>query len=646
MALLQKMYLKDFKGVSKAEYDFGDVTVIFGCNGVGKTTIADAFYWLFFDKNYDLKSNPNIRPNDGRECTPTVTLEYLVDGKPVTVSKMQKRKVSKHKTRVTITNSYEVNAVEKTERDFKAYLEDIWIDFEKMLILSHPDMFLRYTFEKKTRDEIAIPILFSMARNSYTDLEIAKMQSRTQKVAELLANYKMSEIEAMQKSTMRKIREDYGKDGEILMAKIAGLESAKYRVDISDLELEKKHFEELLEKNESMQQDVSKQYEEMRELSDGIMDLKFKLGDIQRNSNAELTEKRTKLESEKRDLEYQIKANDGKITANKMTISDTERQIESFNKKLSDSRVEWSKWNETFFDENSAICSLCGQTLPADEVEKLKNNFATRKSTEMKKITDCGTIFKNAVVEYTDSLKGLKEESKFLEEKENELLILWNAVDTELRNLPNEIDISSTDEYKRIVAEIKEKESHMIAGNNADDARSQLKIEEKEIRSKLDEVKSEIFRASNNDSIDEQIAELRKKQIEYEQALADCEDILDQIMEIGKMKNNLLTEEINSNFEVVKWQFFEYQKNGEYKEICVPTINGKRFGECTNTGLEVLAKLDIIKGLQKFYGRFYPVFLDNAECLDSKSKAKIDMDCQLIMMCVSEDKELRKDIVR
>ena len=156
------MYLKDFKGVSKAEYEFGDKTVIFGCNGAGKTTIADAFYWLLFDKSYDLKSNPNIRPNDGRECTPTVTLEFMVGNKPVTFSKMQKRKVSKDKTRVTITNSYEVNAVEKTERDFKAYLEDIGIDFEKMLILSHPDMFLRYTFEKKTRDEIARPMCYNL----------------------------------------------------------------------------------------------------------------------------------------------------------------------------------------------------------------------------------------------------------------------------------------------------------------------------------------------------------------------------------------------------------------------------------------------------------------------------------------------------
>jgi len=638
------MRLQDFKGATQEKYIFKDKTVISGCNGAGKTTMADAFYWLFFDKSYDLKSNPNIRPNDGRECTPTVTLEFMVGNKPVTVSKMQKRKVSKDKTRVTITNSYEVNAVEKTERDFKSYLEDIGIDFEKMLILSHPDMFLRYTFEKKTRDEIARSILFSMARNSYTDLEIAKMQSRTQKVAELLANYKMSEIEAMQKSTMRKIREDYGKDGEIIMAKIAGLESAKYGVDVSDLELKKRHFEELLEKNESMQQDISKRYEEMKKMSDGIMELKFKLGDIQRSANAELQEKRNKLNSEKRDLDYQIKANEGKITANKMTISDTERQIESFNKKLSDTRVEWSKWNETFFDENSAICSLCGQPLPVEDVEKLRSNFAARKSTEMQKITDCGTIFKNAVVEYTEALKGLKEERERLKEHENELHILWNAVDTEIKKLPDEINISDTDEYKRIVSEIKEKESHMIAGNIADDTRSQLKIEEKEIRSKLDEVKSEIFRASNNDAIDEQIAELRKKQIEYEQALADCEDILDQIKEIGKMKNNLLTEEINSNFDVVKWQFFEYQKNGEYKEICIPTINGKRFGECTNTGLEVLAKLDIVKGLQKFYGRFYPVFLDNAECLDSKSKAKIDMDCQLIMMCVSEDKELKVEV--
>ena len=46
-AKLLSLELTDFKGVKNAKYEFGDKTKISAENGAGKTTIADAFYWLF-----------------------------------------------------------------------------------------------------------------------------------------------------------------------------------------------------------------------------------------------------------------------------------------------------------------------------------------------------------------------------------------------------------------------------------------------------------------------------------------------------------------------------------------------------------------------------------------------------------------------
>ena len=180
--------------------------------------------------------------------------------------------------------------------------------------------------------------------------------------------------------------------------------------------------------------------------------------------------------------------------------------------------------------------------------------------------------------------------------------------------------------------------------NNADEMRQQLKIEESELQSQLTEVEKQIALSQRNIEIDEQIADLRNKQSEYEQNKANAEKILYQLDLVSKRKNELLTDDINKHFEIVRWQMFEYQKNGEIKDCCVLLIDGKRFGESTNKGREILAKLDIIKGLQKFYGQYYPVFLDNAESLSEETLKRIDMPCQLILLKVTEDRELKVEV--
>ena len=119
---IKNISLTDFKGKKEESYDFGNdgSVIVSGRNGSGKTTIADAYYWAMADKDYSLKSNPNIRPDDGRECIPRVDICLEIDGKPVNVAKFQKKSVSESrdgKTRVSLTNRYEINGVVKTERD-------------------------------------------------------------------------------------------------------------------------------------------------------------------------------------------------------------------------------------------------------------------------------------------------------------------------------------------------------------------------------------------------------------------------------------------------------------------------------------------------------------------------------------------------
>ena len=645
-AKIKRIELTDFKGVRNASYEFGDKTKISAENGAGKTTIADAFYFLFADKNYSLSSNPNIRPNDGRECTPTVIAELDVDGKSVTVAKMQKYKVSKPDangvSKVSLTNTYEVNSVPKSERDFKEYLSDLGVDFDKFLQLSHPDVFVAGMNEKKAREQMR-NTLFEMA-GTISDLEIAKMSAETKEVAELFENYTKEEIEAMQNATLRKIKENYGKEGEILRAKIEGLESAKVDIDVAEYELGKRAVMELIKSNKAKQEDNSKLFEEKQKISDGILELQFELNDLQRKANEENFAEREELNRKISDKKFLVRKTKDTIVEIKQIIGFTNQNIDTLKQNLSVARDDWKSANERVFDEKSLVCPYCRQEYPIEKKEQLKADFESHKAEELKRATDFGNKTKEML---DNEKKRLEELEKELPEHEQSLEMLNSAIaylEKQLSELPQSIDISDREDVKAIKEQIAEKEKAMQSSNSADEIRSQLKAELEELQEQYNEFERKVAKASNNVEIDEQISDLRAKQGEYEQSKADCEKILYQLSLVSRKKNELLTEEINKHFNIVKWKLFDYQKNGGYVDCCIPLIDNRQFGTSTNKGREILAKLDIVKGLQKFFGQSYPVFLDNAESLSEQTTNRIDMDCQIVMMAVSEDKELRIEV--
>ena len=227
---LKKMTLENFRGVRNATYEFSDKTRIKGPNGSGKSTIVSALYWTIADRDATLVANAPVRPNDAiDEVVTKATLDLDFDGRPVEVQKIQKLKRSKTGV-VSLTNSYMVNSVPKSEKAFKEYLEDIGFNFEKFLPCSHPGVLLAGINNKKERTALR-NLLFEMA-SDITDKDVCNDDPELVDIAFLLMDYKAEEIEAMQNNTLRVIRENYGKEGEILRAKIEGLESAKVEVDV------------------------------------------------------------------------------------------------------------------------------------------------------------------------------------------------------------------------------------------------------------------------------------------------------------------------------------------------------------------------------------------------------------------------------
>lgn len=670
-ATLESLHLENFKGTKDKTYEFGKTTRLSGMNRLGKTTIATAWFWLLADKNYELVSNPNIRPDDVEECVPTVTAVLDVDGKKITIAKMQKRKVGKPDangiSKVTLTNTYEINSVPKTERDFKADLEELGLIVDNFLVCSHPDVF---TGQKQADMR---KVLFKMA-STKTDAEIAATSEDTVDVAKLLESYKFEEIEAMNNASKKKAVEQL----DAIPNQIIGLEKAKVDVDVAEQELAKADLERKIAEADQKIASAGNAVENLRQEE---MQLQFDMSIITQAMSRELSAKRRELENSLENynpvvenIRKNISKTEGQIADNTQTIADADVERKKLGEKYNAEKVkvfdetpylfDESKW---VFDENSTVCSLCGQTLPADKIEQLKadfesrkekarvdaaqrladakNNFVVQKNSNLEGIKAKGTAKKNLIEELTKKNVDLQAVIDDLKEQEKVAAARKEELSKQLSEFPEKADYTQNEEYVKLNARHNEVLAEIERLQAADDAEivESLKIEKADLRSQLEEINKIIAKAANNIRIDEQITDMQKKQREYEQAKADAEKILHQLKEVSKRKNALLVEEINQHFGIVSWKLFDYQKNGEYKEVCVPMVDRKEFGVTTNTGREIQAKLDICNSFQKFFNMYVPIFLDGAESLNDEYIPAVDT--QLILLTVTEDKQLKVEDV-
>lgn len=640
---IEKIELTNFKGCRNATYEFGEKSnSVLGQNGAGKSTIATAWYWVFANCDTDLHNNPAIFPLDTEECTPTVRIWLNCNDKSVEAVKMQKKTIKKSKSggadTVSMSNSYEVNSVEYGERDFKKKMAEYGFDFDLFLPLSHPDVFT----SQKSAD--MRKVLFGMASEK-SDKEIADMTDVAADVAEMLTNYTTEEVKAMQNATLRKIREEYGKDGEILRAKIEGMEQSKTDIDVAELELLKNSLNEQISKNKAKQEDVSKVLEEQDKESGGIIELKFELNDLQRKANEELINQKRDLQSQiDKKNEYLFNIGIG-IQNNNREIAGYEQDIESGEKERKRLLEQWNAVNAEVFDENADICPTCHRELPSDERERLLSAFEKSKTERLVAINKKGLEVKSDIENAKAMIPKLQECNKDNLSNKEKLEKEVADLEKQLFELPDSIDISDRPEVQEIQRQIAEKEKAINKGNSAEEIRQDLRFELNDLQNHLVEVEKQLALAQKNVEIDEQIAELRKKQGEYEQNKANAEKILYQLDLVSKRKNELLTDQVNSHFKLVKFRLFDYLKNGSVVDDCEPMIDEKSLKDHSNGALRVLAKLDIVDGLQRFYGQYYPVFADDFSLVTDNTECRIDMDCQLIKLVAKKGvKELKVEV--
>ena len=473
-ATIKQIILQNFKGCKSATYTFdGKNVTVCGANGSGKTTIFDAFTWLLFGKDSLDNAKFEIRPLDKEgkqidnvEICVSATLE--IDGKEVELKKTNRQNwVKKRGTQNPVlqgnVNEYEIDGYPRSAKDYEEYINGIVSD-DLFKMLTNPTYFPNMPW----KEQRATIMKFA---SEVSDVELATEDSR---FAELLPEIEKAPSTDDIKAKYTKSLNELKKKQIELPVRIDEISNSRVDIDVAELELLKNSLNEQIADVKSKIADTDKQFEEYQKLSDGIMELKFAESDLVRKANEENIKARREIEDKITDKKFLLRQTE-------KTVDDCERQIDiskhhsvSLNESIESYRNQYRQVQELAFDENSLVCSYCGQEYQQDRKEQIKAEFENRKETEIQKITELGN---KAKADLDKEKKAITSLNNQLESHRKSLEMLNNDIadlENQLSELPKSIDVTGTDEYKAIQSQIAEKEQAMSQMNSADEVRKAL----------------------------------------------------------------------------------------------------------------------------------------------------------------------------
>lgn len=638
---LKKLILENFMMYAQAEFNFSELTKIMGKNGKGKSSIVNAYTWLLFNCDYELNDNPVVRRTvDGKsvdDMDTAVTAVLDIDGKEVTAKKVQKRTYGEAVKdgivveTVSDTNSYYINSVPKTLKAFNEYFD---VNMKLFKMCSNINAFINQK-PAEMRE-----FLFQFV-SKISDIDFASSNSELHELVPLLEKYKADEIRAMN----QKVKSDYNTNSKILDGQIKEKErdiQIKSDIDTAELVLQKNALQEQLEQNLYKQTGNENLLTEYDKATQDIMQLQMKLSEMQNMANSELEVQRAELRATMMNKSVEI-------NNLKSSIRLAENEISNSNKKITELTEEKARLGNTWktvkaekFDSNTAICPTCHRELPEEDVKNLMETFEKSKTDRIGKIETDGFKVKGEIEKEQKLLKDKEQLLSDLNENLNTVNKEYAEMTTKLESIPQYVDIHDREDYKSVQAEIVRKEELLKQSTSLSDIKKSLKLEESEIRAQLAEVEKKIA-STNTESDEERLEELRNQKTDLEQAKTDAEKILALLDQLDRAKNEALTDAVNNNFSLVKWQLFDTAKNGNYKSVCIPTVEGKSIlTTMSNKGNRILGRVDICNSIQKMCGINCPVFLDDSESLDDDNQAKVAemVDSQLIMLIVNENEKL------
>lgn len=655
---LQKLILNNFKGIEYFTLEPNGKSIqVFGDNGTGKTSLADAMTWLLIDKDTQDKSPTSFGLKTRDEHGEHIHgLEHKVcghfeleDGSTIVLEKIYKENwVTKRGTTESRlenhTTDYYWSEEPVSASEYKSRVTNIMTEeqFKILTIVNYFPELLHWTKRRELLIQLIGSVDTEQIVDAYPELNgyLELLDDRSREAVEKILRDKKSRLNKELDNIPSRIDENQNH-----IKNVDGLEEAKE--SIKSLSKDKQQYEDQLAEIRS---------------GGGVSDLNVKVQEIEAQKSKRENAFRKELDTELSDQREKVSELEDKVDESGSALRSVTRSYQETKERLDtaeakaehiQSLIEKEKAKQPEPKQEAKDPMPCPMGCPpecpecgADLLESPKKDdgnydeylkeFNNNKAEKIKLLTADLTEEQARVDTIAGELKDLESDGAKARAKDSQRKEALQKYKNTLQAMKNQQpSISDDAEYTKLekqkqalldrISEIKSSRQGAV-----DDVQERIDT----INDEMEEHHKVVQQAKANQQYRDRIKELQDEQRQHAKKLEEIESGLNLIDTFKKAEADYITDKVNDYFEIVNFRLFEPQVNGGVKEVCDCMVDGVPYSEGLNTGSRIKAGLDIIETMSRLlFKKEAPVWIDNAESITQLP----DSDLQLLSTIVSKD---------
>lgn len=656
--IIRQLSLFNFKGLRDYILNpTGNITNVHATNGKGKSTICDAWLWLWTGKGSKGRADYEIKTlDDNNEAIHhlehTVKVEMDVDYSKYDVSRTYKEKWVKptgeeERKLDTHTTTFIWDGIPLTlKKDFDQRTSQLFGNTEQFQLLSNPRFFLdddnkNYSWQKRRK------LLMELAGVT-DDAILSKLSATSTDFAKLIEELGKNNLDDFRKKLNAEKKTLKSKIDEIPVkireATLAIPEEPDYTAVEKSIEIKNKEFSEL----DLQLSDISKAYEgqadEIKKKQSIVLEKERRIAAIKSETEIEVdkfnkdqSKELNKLMDDWAILSQTIKNLNSDQALVITKIHNKESEIESQKELLDTLRTAYGDLNAIEMHEDDKHCPSCGSELLGEKLDNAVEKFNADKAQKLQANIAKGKREKAVLDSLATQLEELQKQKDAittqLSEKQTEKITLQEAIEAESNKekqhyVASDL-IEKNAEYQRLVSEIDglKKQKTEIAQPDTTELRQKKSL----ISRDIDELKKQLYIKTTAETQKKRIQDLESELKTLSQELATLEGKEFIADKFNRAKIEAIENGINGLFATIKWKMFKPLMTGGEEECCEALIDGTPY-QAANNAAQINAGIECINTLSKHFDMYLPIFVDNAESVVEL----IPSESQIIRFVVDE----------